>query len=243
MAFIVLMAGPIKPNLENDPDYLKYAYPDSPETFSNGKLTGRLYKRSRTGKIGNWDGVWLNVTRPETQLSATAASYGPIEKSPEIFKRTQSFFDNIEWDDGRLDSEIAFGARLNIQGMLPIKKIIGALFYSKTGQPGADAPSIMLNAVPLPRALSDTEFTEQCTNTLNRMFRERAHQGPYSNSRNDVSVCDGWGSDLNGNTMYVALANLPTGDAINAIGYIPETMTSLKTTHLRDALLDIKLLR
>lgn len=221
----------------------KYSFPNPPELFSNGKLKGQLYKRSRDGTIGNWDGVWLSVTQANTQLDVIVFNQGPKEKSSDIFKRTQLFLDNLEWDESKLDSETAFGARVAIPGMVPVKKVIGALTYNKTGEIGDFTPNMLINALPFPRALNVTEFTKLCTDSMSRVFEGKKHDGPHTTTKGGISVCDGWGPDGRGNTRYVAVANLQTGNVMNVIGYIPLSMNTLNTSQIRDAILDLKLLR
>ncbi|MYM27414.1 hypothetical protein GTP58_03640 [Duganella sp. CY15W] len=243
-AAILVTAMPIiKYNPENDKEYLKYSYPVPPEAFSNGRLAGRLYKRSRTGNVGNWDGTWLTVNRGGTQLSVTVSFNGPVEKSRAVFELAQPFLDHLEWDETKLDSEVAFGARLRIPGMLPVKKMVGTLLYNKTGEPGNSSPNIMINATPLPRTITTAEFTQLCTNALTRTFSGKKHEGPYINVKNGVRVCDGWGSDMQGSIMYIGVASLPSGDVINSIGYVPDTMKDFKVTSLREAILNVQLLR
>ncbi|MFZ6755994.1 hypothetical protein ACO0K9_02150 [Undibacterium sp. Ji50W] len=243
-AGVTLIAAQItKNNVDRFHESQKYSFPNPPELFTNGKLKGQLYKRSRVGSIGNWDGIWLSVTKSNMQLDLIVFNQGPQEDSPEVFKRMRLFLDNLEWDESKLDSETAFGARVAIPGMVPVKKVVGALAYNKTGEIGDSKPSVQVNALPFSRALNVTEFTKLCTDSLSRVFAGKKYDGPFTTTKGGISVCDGSGPDGRGNTMYVAVANLQTGNVMNAIGYIPLSMTTLNTLQIRDAILNLKLLR
>lgn len=239
---ILLMAAESKVDLEKDAEYLAVNYPQAPEQFNNGKVSGRLYRRSRVGNVGAWDGAWLNIVRGRRSLSVTISYTGPQEQSEQQFKRMQVFFDGLEWDDTEVDMETAFGASVRVPGLLPVNMLAGGLVYSPTGALDAKSPSLQVTAMPF--TLPDgVEFGALCTPAIARAFKDRPFTGPYIRKKNDFVLCDAWSSTGKGETQYLALLKVSAYQFLTAMAYVPDHKEALKPEQLRDAMLKIELLR
>lgn len=190
-------------------------YPDPSETFHNAGLTGTLYSRSRNIDGGNWDGWWLNVKKGNNVLAVMISYSG---NAPGKLEELKKYLSTVTWDGTLGDPEIAFGLKLDVQGMKLARPGIGALLYTTDGNVSWSEEHLYVYTTPGNLQRDETKFHFTCEAAADKLLGSKSRTPMRYQVNNRIQACDTWsGLGLIG-SEYSAVLWLPDGSVVLATG-------------------------
>jgi len=190
-------------------------YPDPSETFHNASLTGTLYSRSRNTDGGNWDGWWLNVEKGNNVLAVMISYSG---NAPGKLEELKKYLSTLTWDGTLGDPEIAFGLKLDVQGMKLAHSGVGALLYTTDGNVSWNEGHLYVYTTPGSLQRDATKFHFACETAADKMLGGKSRTPTRYQVNNGIHACDTWsGLGLIG-SKYFAVLWLPDGSVVLATG-------------------------
>lgn len=211
---IQFLAGPAISNQEDNPANRKL-FPDPPEKFQGGQISGNLYKRTRKEHGGKWDGWWMCIVRDEVMLNVQVMYIGNSDKK---FESLKMFFSDLIWDEQQLDPELAFGASIKLPKSYTLSSAFGSLNYKKSGQNSNSKSNIMIQAVPVTSTQGKKIIPAVCGPGFAAAFHDHTYHGPHFLNENSIVFCDAWSTEKSGRNMYKAMLLMDNGAALSVTG-------------------------
>jgi hypothetical protein len=211
---IAISIGPAFRNLSAFPR-VRALYPDPVESFRSSTLNGSLYKRTRSESGGTWDGWLLEVTKGDQVLDLKIYYSG---SNPEKFPELKKYLSTASWNEKVVDSEIAFGLKLEIPSLRVVRGGAGALMYNQDGRPYPGAQYILLNTAPVNFHGDISKFHEVCKSIAPTFMHGQPISIRYE-KRNKINICDAWEAMTPTGREYFAALMLPDGSLAQAHGH------------------------
>jgi hypothetical protein len=211
---VAISVGPASRNISKFPSF-RALYPDPVESFQSSTLSGDLYKRTRVESGGPWDGWWLEVTEGDRVLDLKIYYSGT---NPEKFLELKQYLSTASWNKNTVNPEIAFGLKLGIQNLQVVPAGAGALMYNKDGHPHPGTQYILLNTGPISFGNDIKKFHQACTSMAPAILHGKPISVRYT-KKNNITVCDAWGTTTSTGSDYYAVLMLPDGSVAEARGH------------------------